>query len=203
MKKIAIIGYGGFAREIGCCIENQFNYFVLDKNYDIYKNNKLILPMSKLDISKYKILVAVGNPILRKKITMTEIPLNAEYYTFIDKFAHILDKETINIGEGSIICAGTILTTNVKIGNHAILNPNTTIGHDTQIGDYFTSSPGVNIAGCCQIGNCNTYGIATSVKDNINICDNVILGLNTGVVKNITESGTYIGTPAKKITYNY
>ena len=31
------------------------------------------------------------------------------------------------------------------------------------------------------------------------VCDSVTIGLNTGVVKDIYESGTYVGTPAKKI----
>jgi UDP-3-O-[3-hydroxymyristoyl] glucosamine N-acyltransferase len=33
----------------------------------------------------------------------------------------------------------------------------------------------------------------------MNICDDVIIGMNAGVVKNISEPGTYVGTPAIKI----
>jgi hypothetical protein len=36
-------------------------------------------------------------------------------------------------------------------------------------------------------------------EEKINIHSSSIIGLNTGVIKNITEPGTYIGTPAKKI----
>jgi serine acetyltransferase len=31
------------------------------------------------------------------------------------------------------------------------------------------------------------------------VCEDVIVGMNSGVVKDIKEPGTYIGTPAKKI----
>jgi len=42
-------------------------------------------------------------------------------------------------------------------------------------------------------------GNNSSVREKINICDNVTIGLNGGVIKNITEPGTYVGTPVKKI----
>lgn len=37
------------------------------------------------------------------------------------------------------------------------------------------------------------------LKKKINITDNVIIGLNSGVIKDITQEGTYVGTPVKKI----
>jgi UDP-3-O-[3-hydroxymyristoyl] glucosamine N-acyltransferase len=43
------------------------------------------------------------------------------------------------------------------------------------------------------------FGTKSSAKQKISICDNVIIGMNSGVVKDINESGTYIGTPCKKI----
>ena len=37
------------------------------------------------------------------------------------------------------------------------------------------------------------------IREKISICDDVIIGLNSGVVGDIVESGVYVGTPAKKI----
>jgi UDP-3-O-[3-hydroxymyristoyl] glucosamine N-acyltransferase len=37
------------------------------------------------------------------------------------------------------------------------------------------------------------------MKEKLIICDDVIIGMNSGVIKNITESGTYVGTPSVKI----
>lgn len=34
----------------------------------------------------------------------------------------------------------------------------------------------------------------------ITICDNMVLRMNSATVKNITEPGTYVGVPSKKIT---
>jgi UDP-3-O-[3-hydroxymyristoyl] glucosamine N-acyltransferase len=103
------------------------------------------------------------------------------------------------IGEGSIICPNTILTTNIKIGNHTHLNLGSTIGHDTITGDFFTTAPGVKISGNCIIGDRVYFGTNSSVRERITICDDVTIGLNGGVVKNINEPGTYVGVPVKKI----
>ena len=103
----------------------------------------------------------------------------------------------IEIGEGSVICAGSILTTNIKIGKHSHLNLLTTIGHDTVVGDYFTTAPGAKISGNCNIGECVYFGTNSSVREKITICDNVTIGLNGGVVKNINKSGIYVGVPTR------
>ena len=39
----------------------------------------------------------------------------------------------------------------------------------------------------------------TLIKEKIKICDDVVIGLNGGVVKNIYESGIYVGVPVTKI----
>jgi UDP-3-O-[3-hydroxymyristoyl] glucosamine N-acyltransferase len=126
------------------------------------------------------------------------MPKNTSYYTYIDANARILDKNCI-IGKGSVICAGVIVTTNIKIGEFSHLNLNTTIGHDTITGSYFTTAPGVNVSGNCIIGD-NVYcGTNSAIREKVKICDNVVLGLNAGVVKDITVSGVYTGTPCKKM----
>jgi UDP-N-acetylbacillosamine N-acetyltransferase len=35
--------------------------------------------------------------------------------------------------------------------------------------------------------------------DKISVCDDVIIGAGSVVIKNITESGTYVGNPARKV----
>lgn len=198
MKK-GIIGNGGFGREIFHAMskKQQKNtvFFVDDKYYN--KNSFNTLPLSKFDKNKYEIIIAIADSKVRKKI-VDKLPEDTKFFTFIDPSAQIHDNN-IEIGEGGIICAGTIITTNVKIGKHCHLNLITTIGHDCIIGDYFTTAPGVQISGNEVIGNFVYFGTRSCMKQKLTICDNVTIGMNAGVVKNITEPGTYVGTPAKKI----
>jgi sugar O-acyltransferase (sialic acid O-acetyltransferase NeuD family) len=195
MIEHAIIGAGGFGREIKAAIGIPNIKFFVDDKYEDLNNN--ILGLSKFDPKKYIVVVAIGDPKDRFDI-IQRLPKETKYFTFIDPSAIIID-ENIQIGEGSIICAGNIITTNVKIGKHAHLNLQTTIGHDCKIGDYFTTAPGVKISGNCKIHDCVYIGTNASVKEKISINSFTTIGMNAAVVKDITESGTYVGVPAKKI----
>lgn len=192
--KIAIIGAGGSGREL-------FHQLLDNKHsvddITIFDDKDGFPKIKEIDFNNYLVIVAIGNPLIRRKI-VESLPTNTKFFTFIHKSVQIHDKN-IKIGEGSIIFAGVILTTNITIGKHAYLNLNTTISHDCVIGDYLTTTPSVNIAGNCVIGDNVYIGMHSSIREKIIICDDVTIGLNSGVVKNITEHGVYVGTPLKKI----
>jgi sugar O-acyltransferase (sialic acid O-acetyltransferase NeuD family) len=191
MDKV-LIGYGGHAREVISQIGINLPCFVDDEFVD-----ENTLPLSKLSFEEYEVMVAIGDPISRKKI-VDKLPPNTKYFTFIHPTAQIMD-DNIEIGEGSFIGANSIITTNVKIGKHSLLNRGCHIGHDTVIGDYLSMMPNSVISGNVNIGNCFYMGTNSSVREKINICDNVTIGLNSGVVKDINEKGVYVGLPVKKI----
>jgi len=194
--KRALIGAGGFAKEIIAHIgDSTMKQFVDDEYWK--KGNKYIRPLSEFDPNEYEVLIAIGEPKMRYDMSQ-RLPSNTKYFSFIHPSAQVLDKD-LEIGEGSIICAGCVLTTNIKIGKHAHLNLHTTIGHDCRIGDYFTTAPGVKVSGNCKIYDCVYIGTNASIKEKISIHSLVTIGLNAGVTNHIEESGVYVGTPAKKI----
>ena len=77
-------------------------------------------------------------------------------------------------------------------GNH--------IGHDCKIGNFLSLMPGAILSGNVNIGDRVYIGTNSSVKEKIEICDDVVIGLNTGIIKNITSKGIYAGNPIKKIS---
>lgn len=198
MKK-AIIGAGGFASEVYWSIVGDGNeeviFFVDDHYWDGSDPN--IYPLSKFDPKKYCVVVAIGNPKNRSDL-IDRLPEETCYFTHIHHSVQIIGKN-VEIGEGSIICAGCIVTTNVKIGKHAHLNLQTTVGHDCIIGDFFTTAPGAKISGNCIIEDKVYVGTNASIKEKILIRESSTIGLNAGVVKNIEDSGVYVGCPAIKI----
>jgi sugar O-acyltransferase (sialic acid O-acetyltransferase NeuD family) len=196
MKK-AIIGSGGFGREVKhMLLDNNQNeiidFFVEDDFID-----EISQPISTLNTQIYEVVVAIGNPLIRQQI-INKLPKDTKFFSAIHKSVIILDNN-VTIGEGLIICPNVIITTNVKIGNHCHLNLSTTIGHDTIIGNFFTSAPGAKISGNCTIGNRVYIGTNASIREKIKVCDDVTIGLNSGVVKDINEKGIYVGVPSKKI----
>jgi sugar O-acyltransferase (sialic acid O-acetyltransferase NeuD family) len=195
MEKV-LIGAGGFSREIMAHIgDYSMKCFVDDEYWK--ENDENIFPLSKFDHLKYKALIAIGDPKVRYEV-LQRLPKETKYFTFIHNTAQILGND-FKIGEGSIVCAGSIITTNVTIGKHSHINLQTTIGHDCEIGDYFTTAPGAKISGNCKIHDCVYIGTNASVKEKISIHSFSTIGMNAGVVKSINESGVYVGTPAKLI----
>ena len=210
MKNICIVGIGGFAREALCCLIDSMAFenpnFVFEDNVcfmikdeDIVDQKIMginVIPQSSFDHNLYDVFVAIGEPNVRQKVVQS-LPKETTYLSIIHPSAVI--SKWVEIGEGSIVTAGTVITCNVKIGKHAHLNLNTTIGHDCVIDDFFTTAPGTNISGICKFGKCVYFGTNTAVKQGINICDYVTIGMGGVVVKHINEQGVYIGSPVKKM----
>jgi len=73
------------------------------------------------------------------------------------------------------------------------------IGHNCDIGESTIVCPGTMLAGGTRVGkNCYIWqGVIT--RSNISICDNVIVGAGSLVLKSIHKPGVYFGNPAKYI----
>ena len=206
-KEILISGTGGFSKEVLSLISDLGKYdevagfiepdFILaEKNIPAEIMGKPVIPFSKVNPELHCVSIAIGDSKIRQK-TISQLPDGIEFITLIHPTAVI--SEWVEIGEGSIICAGTILTCDIQIGKHAQLNLNTTIGHDCKIGDFFTTAPNVNISGDCNIEDHVYFGTATSIKQGVSVKKNTVIGMGAIVTKNLNESGVYVGIPAKKL----
>jgi len=199
-KGLAIYGFGGHAREAAFQMKHVIENEKLDLQFyvdDEYVND-IARPISEFNPEERTMMVAVADS--KDRETMVKrLPKETEYFTFIHHAAIVFDLENIEIGEGSFIGAFSLITTNIKIGKHAILNRGNHIGHDTLIGDYLSMMPGAIISGNVKAGECLYMGTNSSIREKIEICNDVTVGLNSGVVKNIKEPGIYVGLPAKKL----
>lgn len=189
-----LIGAGGFAREIRAEVKLQYGNTLKMYVDDQYWVDGLYR-ISEFDPETQSALIAVGNP-ADKKALLAKLPEKTDFWNYISPRAYV---NNLRMGRGNFICAGTIITDNVTIGNHVHLNLHTTIGHDAVLGDFVTTAPNVNISGNVTIKDGVYLGTASCVKEKLTICEDVVLGMNASVVKDITESGTYVGIPAKKI----
>ena len=190
--KLALYGYGGHAREVACQINKEITFFV----DDIY-SNEIARPISEFNPNEYVMMVAVANSKDRETI-VNKLPKETEYFTFIHPSAQIMD-DNVEIGEGVFIGANSIITTNIKLGKHALLNRGNHIGHDTVIGDYFSMMPNAVVGGNVTIGDYVYLGSCSNIREKTNLSSDVTIGMNAAVVKDISESGVYVGVPANKL----
>jgi sugar O-acyltransferase (sialic acid O-acetyltransferase NeuD family) len=187
----ALIGNGGHAREVMTQMGINLPTFVDDKYV-----GEGTLPLSQFDPKKYIVMVAVADSKDRFDIVQ-RLPKETQFFTFIHPTALLMGD--VKIGEGSFIGAYSILTTKIKIGNHAILNRGNHIGHDSNIGSYFSAMPGAIVSGSVTIYDLVYMGNNSSIREKLSIHSLSTIGMNSAVVKNIEESGVYVGVPVKKI----
>lgn len=141
--------------------------------------------------------VAIGNNNAREKIQEKLITEGAAVVSLVHPSV-VLGSE-VEIGIGTVIMAGVVINSASVIGMGCIINTSSSLDHDNVIEDYVHISPGVNLAGTVKIGKGNWIGIGSVVSNNVNICSGCILGAGAVVVKDITEPGTYVGVPARRI----
>jgi sugar O-acyltransferase (sialic acid O-acetyltransferase NeuD family) len=208
-KKYLIVGASGFGREVLCCLLDSLRHQGIDPTDKIafaetaafcadhkQMNGYPVLIQDEIDTTNYNVIIAISDPSIRKRI-VESLPEHQSYHTLIHPSAVI--SEWVKIGIGAIVTAGVIMTTQITIGQHAHLNLQTTIGHDCVIGDYFTTAPGVRVNGNCTIGDAVYMGTNAMTKQGVSICSDTTIGMGAVVLKDIHESGTYIGCPAIKL----
>jgi sugar O-acyltransferase (sialic acid O-acetyltransferase NeuD family) len=189
--KRALVGYGGHAREAMSQMGAKLTCFVDDKY--VVEGTK---PLSEFNPREFELMVAIADSKDRHDI-IQRLPEETKYFTWIHPTALIMDN-SVEIGEGSFVGAYSILTTNIKIGKHAILNRGNHIGHDCKIGDYFSAMPGSIVSGNVRIFDCVYLGNNSSIKEKLSIHSLSTIGMNAAVIKDIEQSGTYVGVPARK-----
>ncbi|RKJ43728.1 acetyltransferase [bacterium 1XD8-76] len=211
MKPLYIIGSGGLGREVAWQVERinkkqamwDFKGFIDDNEvlWNTAAGGYPVLGGCEYLGEQRKDLwtvAAVGNSKAREKVIQKlELFEHIHYATLVDP--SVVMSEEVSIGEGSIICVGTIITTNIRIGNHCVINPACTVGHDAVLSEFVTLYPGVNVSGNVKIQKNTEIGAGSVIIQGIKIGSDTIVGANSTVINDIEDEVTVVGSPAKVI----
>jgi sugar O-acyltransferase (sialic acid O-acetyltransferase NeuD family) len=206
--KLLIIGAGGHGRVVADIAKklNRYSYIAFLDDDQSLKSRIGIEVIGCSDdisnyISEYDIFVAIGKNDIREKFQSKLEGLEATIPVLIHPNAVI--GENVKINEGTVVMAGVIINCGSTIGKGCIINTSASIDHDDILEDFIHISPGAHLAGTVKIGTGSWIGIGATVSNNLSIISNCIIGAGAVVIKDIKETGIYIGVPVRIISKEY
>lgn len=207
--RIILVGGGGHCKACIDVIEVENKYQihgVIDVpeklgetilGYEIIGNDDDITTLAQQNNNFLITIGHLGNADLRIRL-FNLIKNNGGNLPIITSPLSHVSKHSI-ILEGTVIMHNVIINADAKIGENCIINNKALIEHDVIVENNCHVSTNAVLNGECLVeGNC-LIGSSSVLKQTINICNNTIIGAGSVVIKNITESGVYVGSPAKRI----
>ncbi len=202
-KKVVIIGASGHGRVIADIVMKSGDQVLgfLDDDRELPKQIAGIPVLGVVaDYEKYEdayFVIGIGSAKIREKIAGF-LKQRVLWYTAIHPAA-ILSVLDVEIGEGTVVMANAVINAGAKTGRHCIVNTGAIVEHDCVLEDFVHISPNAALAGTVTVGTRSWVGIGASVRNNLRIAKDCMIGAGCTVVKDIREPGIYVGTPAGRL----
>lgn len=212
--EVLIVGSGGLAKEVAFLLEEinrskgDEEEFTILGYVDIKekmgtRNGKHAVVMCDDDLVKTNkrlgVVLGIGNPNMVELLVEKYLKNNNLVFPNVIHPNAVGDWSQVKMGVGNVICAGNIFTTNITLGDFNYFNLSCTIGHDAVIRDFNIINPSTNISGGVEIGISNLIGTGAQILQYIKIGNHNILGAGSVVSKEVSDSGVYVGIPARRI----
>lgn len=206
-ERLLIFGAGGFGREVAWlarqCWGSKIDVSFIVDNPKYLVNEVNGNPVRLLDdcalTPHMRYVVAIGDPGQRRRAVAACESHGLSATTLMHP--RVEASNSISLGSGSLICAGSILTVDIDIGLHVHINLDCTIGHDVGIGSFSTLSPGVHVSGNVQIGDGVFIGTGANIINGypdapLIIANGAVIAAGSCVTKPVEPNAMVAGVPA-------
>lgn len=214
MKTYAIVGAGGFGREVihqakqmlGMAEPDAYKLVFVDDSMPGETVNGFPVMTSRefLDLKGERLFaLAISDAETRKELAVAYAQAGAEPF-HVQALSSIVE-ESSTLGAGAILCPFTIVTANATIGESFHANIYAYVAHDCVIGDFVTFAPGVKCNGNVHVEDHAYIGTGAIIKQGrpgkpLVIGKGAIVGMGAVVTKSVAPGATVVGNPAKPLT---
>lgn len=214
MRHIAIVGAGGFGREVLAMLEEQVArthalhgsrlWFVDDAKAGQTINGVEVLSGATFAAceGERQFVVAIADAAAREREATRLASGGAAPLTVAA--GNALAFGTAVIGEGAVLAPFAFVSANVRIGRQFHLNYHSYVAHDCVIGDFVTFAPGVKCNGAVVIEDFAYIGAGAVIKQSLPgrplvIGRGAVVGMGAVVTKSVPPGVTVVGNPARPL----
>lgn len=145
------------------------------------------------DIAGVQFVLGIGDPAVRRRLAEQLERAGLSAFSAIHPSA-LVGSESV-LGPGAVVCAGSVLSTNVRLGRYVHVNPNVTIGHDAVLSDFVSINPASVISGEVSLHEEVLVGAAATVLQNLTVGKRTIVGAAALVTKDVPKNVVVKGIP--------
>lgn len=210
-KRLVIVGTGGHAREVHELIEdinaaqgqpwevlgwldgNAAAHGTLVHDLPVLGDTDWLSGQGEVWVT-----VAIGATHVRRRVTQRLQAQGQRHFATLIHPTAVVGRRA-HIGAGSVLCAGSMATTDCRIGEHVLLNRLAMVAHDDVVGDFVTLAPGVVLSGNVTVGEGTDIGTTAAVNQGLSIGEWSVVGSGAVVNRSLPTNCTAVGVPAKVI----
>ncbi|MFN7341348.1 MAG: acetyltransferase [Opitutia bacterium] len=209
MKRLLIVGAGGFGREVFHWVRQhpdhgklwQIAGFLDDKGtaLEAYDYSPGIVGT----IKDYRatpgdlLVVGLALPKVKKAVVDHLLSRGAEFLTFVHP--SVVLGGNVKMGRGTFVCPGAVITSDVSLGDFVTFNCCSTMGHDAVLENYVTLSGHCDITGFCRVEEGAFFGSHACMIPRTKVGAWSVVGAGSTVIMNVPPGVTVLGSPARKI----
>jgi len=204
MARVAIIGGGGFAKEV---IEvakmrghNIVGIFALENSLKEYKHLGYLEDMLKKRDEFDALHIAIGATNAKGIESRREIlefirVNNLPLISLISPKADIAS--SVSIGDGVYIGHRVLISCDSVIDDAVLINQGAVIGHDCKIQENVSISPLVFLGGSVTVKKDTMIGVRSTIRQGVTIGESSIIGMGSIVIKNIPPKSKTLQMPSR------
>ena len=215
MKRYAIVGAGGFGREVFDYVDSSLRsagvfdvelIFAVEEGFNVReKKGRRIVNVESIIGGEVEIdgfYLAISDSYARERIAYALEQGASHARTVISEFSYVAKDAAL--GMGAIVAPYALISSGSTVGKQLHLNHHAYIAHDCTVGDYVTFAPGAKCNGSVIVNDHAYIGSGAVIKNSspsnlIEIGRGAKIGMGAVVLESVAEGQVVVGNPAKPL----